>query len=147
MPFFRSTTSLLQLLLDLDFDTVKPDLIVMRLARRLGIVGREEGDRAFRECARFLQTYSIGESCRASELDLALLAFGGQTGASRLLTQRFCPAIRPLPSSRLPLGRKWFMHGAQSCLREDAMKCMRPLIITTCTGETSATPKNSLPAV
>jgi 3-methyladenine DNA glycosylase Tag len=104
MPFFRSTTSLLQLLLDLDFDTVKPDLIVMRLARRLGIVGREEGDRAFRECARFLQTYSIGESCRASELDLALLAFGGQTGASRLLTQRFCPPSDPCHHSACPLG-------------------------------------------
>lgn len=95
MPFFRSTTSLLQLLLDLDYDSVKPDLIVMRLARRVGIVEREAGDRAFRQCVRFLQEYAIENSCRAAELDLAMLAFGGQTGASRLLRQKFCPAADP----------------------------------------------------
>jgi len=95
MPFFRSTTSLLQLLLDLDFDSVKPDLIIMRLARRLGIVERETGDRALRQCVRFLQEYSIKNSCRATALDLAMLAFGGQTGASRLLAQKFCPVADP----------------------------------------------------
>ena len=95
MPFFRSITSLLQLLLDLDYDSVKPDLIVMRLARRLGIVNRETGDRAFRQCVRFLQEYSIANACRAAELDLALLAFGGQSGARQLLTQNFCPASDP----------------------------------------------------
>jgi len=95
MPFFRSTTSLLQLLLDLDYDSVKPDLIVMRLARRIGIVDRETGDRAFRQCVRFLHEYSILNSCRAAELDLALLAFGGQSGAAQLLTQRFCPPTDP----------------------------------------------------
>lgn len=95
MPFFRSTTSLLQLLLDLDFDSVKPDLIVMRLARRLGIVQRETGDRAFRQCVRFLQEYSVRKSCRAAELDWALLAFGGQSGAGRSLTQEFCPSSDP----------------------------------------------------
>jgi 3-methyladenine DNA glycosylase Tag len=95
MPFFRSTTSLLQLLLDLDYDSVKPDLIVMRLARRIGIVERETGDRAFRQCVRFLQTYSIANGCRAAEIDLALLAFGGQSGARQLLTQTFCPSSDP----------------------------------------------------
>ena len=95
MPFFRSTTSLLQLLLDLDYDSVKPDLIVMRLARRIGIVDRETGERAFRQCVRFLQEYSITNSCRAAELDLALLAFGGQSGAVQLLTQKFCPPTDP----------------------------------------------------
>jgi len=104
MPFFRSTTSLLQLLLDLDFDSVKPDLIVMRLARRIGIVVRETGDSTFRRCVRLLQAYSIRESCRASEIDIALLAFGGQTGASRLLTQRFCPPSDPCHHRTCPLG-------------------------------------------
>jgi 3-methyladenine DNA glycosylase Tag len=104
MPFFRSTTSLLQLLLDLDYDSVKPDLIIMRLARRIGIVERETGDRALRECVRFLQAYSIGKSCRASELDLVLLAFGGQTGASQLLTQRFCPPSDPCHHAACPVG-------------------------------------------
>ena len=104
MPFFRSTTSLLQLLLDLDYDSVKPDLIVMRLARRLGIVDRETGDRAFRQCVRFLQGYSMANSCRAAELDLALLAFGGQSGARQLLTQNFCPASDPCHHATCPVG-------------------------------------------
>ena len=103
MPFFSRTTSLLQLLLDLDYDSVKPDLIVMRLARRIGIVEREAGDPAFRQCVRFLQAYSIGKSCRASELDLALLAFGGQTGAGQLLTQKFCPPSDPCRNTSCPL--------------------------------------------
>ena len=34
MPFFRSTTSLLQLLLDLDYDSIKPDLIVIVSSRQ-----------------------------------------------------------------------------------------------------------------
>jgi 3-methyladenine DNA glycosylase Tag len=106
MPFFSSTTSLLQLLLDLDYDSVKPDLIVMRLARRLGIVNRETGDRAFRQCVRFLQEYSITNGCRAAELDLALLAFGGQTGARQLLSQSFCPASDPCHHAACRIGAR-----------------------------------------
>ena len=104
MPFFRSTTSLLQLLLELDFDTIKPDLIVMRLARRLGIVERETGDRALRVCVRFLQDYSIKNSCRAAELDWALLAFGGQSGARQSLTKKFCPPRDPCSHQACPVG-------------------------------------------
>ena len=104
MPFFRSTTSLLQLLVDLDFDSVKPDLIVMRLARRIGIVERETGDLALRQCVRFLQKYSIKKSCRAAELDWALLAFGGQTGAGQSLTHKFCPASDPCNHPSCSLG-------------------------------------------
>ena len=105
MPFFRSTTSLLQLLLDLDYDSVKPDLIVMRLARRIGIVDRETGDRAFRQCVRFLQECSITNAYRAAALDLALLAFGGQTGASKLLTHKFCPSSDPCQHSACLVGK------------------------------------------
>ena len=118
MPFFRSTTSLLQLLLDLDFDSVKPDLIVMRLARRLDIVARETGDRTLRQCVRFLQEYSIKNSCRAAELDWALLAFGGQSGAGQSLTQKFCPASDPchhaaceIGKNRLCVAHKLFRRG------------------------------------
>jgi 3-methyladenine DNA glycosylase Tag len=112
MPFFKSTTSLLQLLLQLDFDAIKPDLIVMRLARRLGIVERETGDQAFRQCVRFVQEYSIKNSRRAAELDWALLAFGGQSGAGQSLTQRFCPASDPCdhPSCSVGLNHLCEVH-------------------------------------
>ena len=105
MPFFRSTTSLLQLLLDLDYDSVKPDLIVMRLARRIGIVERETGEHALRQSVRFFQEYSIANSCRAAALDLVLLAFGGQTGASQLIAQKFCPSSDPCHHSTCLVGK------------------------------------------
>ncbi len=126
MPFFRSTTSLLQLLLDLDYDSVKPDLIVMRLARRIGIVKRETGDRAFRECVRFLQAYSIGKSCRAAELDLALLAFGGQSRAGQLLTEKFCPASDPCHHPACPVAANGLCIGHRLrpvSLKRDARGC------------------------
>lgn len=104
MPFFRSTTSLLQLLLDLDFDSVKPDLIVMRLARRIGIVDQENGESALRECVRSIQEYSIGRSRRAAVLDLALLAFGGQSGASQLLSKKFCSHSDPCLNETCTIG-------------------------------------------
>ena len=77
MPFFRHTTSLLQLLLDLDHDAIKPDLIVMRLCRRLGIASKEVGDKHFRHAVRFLQEYTVQRKISARALDWALLAFGG----------------------------------------------------------------------
>ncbi|MDR3561450.1 MAG: DNA-3-methyladenine glycosylase I [Negativicutes bacterium] len=122
MPFFRSTTSLLQLLLDLDYDSVKPDLIVMRLAYRLGIVERETGDRAFRQCVRFLQEYSIKKSCRAAELDWALLAFGGQSGASQSLTQKFCSSRGPCSHQACPLGTNRLCIAHQPVL-EKSQRC------------------------
>jgi 3-methyladenine DNA glycosylase Tag len=122
MPFFRSTTSLLQLLLDLDYDSVKPDLIIMRLARRIGIVQRETGDAAFRQCVRFLQEYSIKKSCRAAELDWALLAFGGQSGASQSLTEKFCPSRGPCSHEACPLGANRLCIAHQPVL-EKSQRC------------------------
>lgn len=99
MPFFRSTTSLLQILLDLDFDSIKPDLIVMRLVRRIRITPRETGDRTLRHAVRALQTFSVRQHGRAAALDLAMLAFGGQSQASKLLSTRFCPPKDPCVNS------------------------------------------------
>lgn len=90
MPFFRSTTSLLQLLLDLDYDSVKPDLIVMRLAKRIGLVESEKGDKHLRLATRSIQEYALARSIRPSVVDLQLLAHGGQTRARKLLNKRFC---------------------------------------------------------
>ncbi|MEZ5325789.1 MAG: DNA-3-methyladenine glycosylase I [Verrucomicrobiales bacterium] len=104
MPFFQSTTSLLQLLLDLDYDSVKPDLIVMRLARRIGMVDRELGERQIRKAARSIQEYAVAQGIRAQAVDIQILAFGGQTGARELLTRRFCPASDPCHHNDCPVG-------------------------------------------
>ena len=114
MPFFRSTTSLLQLLLDLDYDSVKPDLIVMRLARRIGMVERETGDKHLRLVARKVQQYALTRDVRAQAVDLQLLAFGGQTGSRELLNTRFCPASDPCSNSNCAVGKKKLCNAVHS---------------------------------
>jgi 3-methyladenine DNA glycosylase Tag len=106
MPFFSSTTSLLQLLLDLGYDPVKPDLIVMRFARRIGLVEKETGDANLRSVVRQTQAYALDRGLRTSVVDLAILAFGGQTGARGLLRQRFCPPSDPCRHQSCDLGQK-----------------------------------------
>jgi len=106
MPFFRSMTSLLQLLLDLDFDSVKPDLIVMRLARRIGLTSKETGDRKMREVVQIIQRYCLNRPLRASAVDLMMLCLGGQTGSVALLSKRFCPPSDPCHNTLCSLGRK-----------------------------------------
>jgi len=104
MPFFNKTTSLLQLLLDLDYDCIKPDLIVMRLARRIGLVEKEIGDRHFREAVWALQTYGVLRGIRPAAMDWYVLAFGGQTEAARSLKRRFCPGPGSCRRRDCPVG-------------------------------------------
>jgi hypothetical protein len=113
MPFFRSTTTLLQLLLDLDFDSIKPDLIVMCLARRLGIAKRETGDPAFRSAVKDFQQFAVTRRIRAPLVDAAVLAYGGQKEAATWLDRKPCPPSDPcadkscrLWQNRLCLARK-----------------------------------------
>lgn len=106
MPFFRSTTSLLQLLLDLDYDSVKPDLIIMRLARRLGLTDKETGEKNMKNVVQMIQQYCLNRTSRPSGVDLMLLSYGGQTSASELLSEKFCPPTDPCQNALCSLGRK-----------------------------------------
>jgi len=104
MPFFQSTTSLLQLLLQLDYDCIKPDLIAMRLARRIGLVPRETGVRSLRDATRSVQKHAVQQGIRANAMDWYLLAFGGQSGAKRELTQQYCPSRGPCKNMLCAIG-------------------------------------------
>ena len=81
MPFFAQTTSLLQLLLDLGYDSIKPDVIVMRIAHRWRIVSREKGDSAFRQAVRKMQEYAVIRGRRALAVDWVVLTVGEQREA------------------------------------------------------------------
>ena len=81
VPFFANTTSLLQLLLDLDHDALKPDLIVMRVAKQWGIVSRETGNPAFRQAVRAFQEYGVARRRRPLAVDWVVLTHGKQKGA------------------------------------------------------------------
>jgi 3-methyladenine DNA glycosylase Tag len=81
IPFFANTTSLLHLLIDLDHDALKPDLIVMRVAKKWEIVPRETGMPALRQAVRAFQEYGVIRKRRPLAVDWVVLTFGKQKGA------------------------------------------------------------------
>ncbi len=89
IPFFQSTTSLLHFLLDIGYDCVKPDLVVMKVAKKLNIVDNETGDKNFRKTVRFIQEYSINRKIRPSIVDFYFLIEEGQMGAKKFVKQEF----------------------------------------------------------
>ena len=89
IPFFQSTTSLLHLLLDIGYDCVKPDLVVMKVAKKLKIIESVTGDKNFIKTVRFIQEYSISRNIRPSIVDFYFLIDEGQMGARKFVTEDF----------------------------------------------------------
>lgn len=89
IPFFQSTTSLLHLLLDLGYDCIKPDLVVMKVAKKLNIVDSVIGDKNFKKTVRFIQEYSIDRKIRPSVVDFYFLIEEGQMGAKKFVNEDF----------------------------------------------------------
>ncbi len=89
VPFFQSTTSLLHFLLDVGYDCVKPDLVVMRVAEKLNIVDNVKGDKNFRKTVRFIQEYSVDRKIRPSIVDFYFLIEEGQMGARKFVRKDF----------------------------------------------------------
>jgi len=81
MPFFKSTTSLLHLLLHLGYDCIKPDRIVMNVSQEIGIVPKSTGNKNLIDVVRYIQRYSIIKGIRPSIIDFYLLIDGGQKWA------------------------------------------------------------------
>ena len=91
IPFFQSTTSLLHLLLDLGYDCVKPDLLVMKVAKKLNIVDSVVGNKNFRKTVRLIQEYAIDRKIRPSVVDFYFLIDEGQMGARKFVKPEFYP--------------------------------------------------------
>ena len=89
IPFFQSTASLLHFLLDIGYDCVKPDLVVMKVAKKLEIVDNETGDKNFRQTVRIIQEYSVDRQIRPSIIDFYFLIDEGQMGARKFVTKEF----------------------------------------------------------
>jgi len=89
IPFFQSTTSLLHFLLDIGYDCVKPDLVVMKVAKKLNIVDNEKGDKNFRKTVRLIQEYSVDRKVRPSLVDFYFLIDEGQMGAKKFVKPDF----------------------------------------------------------
>lgn len=89
IPFFQSTTSLLHFLLAIGYDCVKPDLVVMKVAKKLNIVDNETGDKNFRKTVRVVQEYSVDRKIRPSIIDFYFLIDEGQMGAKKFVEKEF----------------------------------------------------------
>jgi len=89
IPFFSSTTSLLHFLLDIGYDCVKPDLVVMKVSRKLGIVDSEKGNNNLVQTVKTIQQYSIRTKRRPSIVDFYFLIDEGQLGAKKYVTPQF----------------------------------------------------------
>lgn len=89
VPFFRSTTSLLHFLLETGYDCVKPDLVIMKVAKKIGIVDKESGDKNLIQTVRTIQEYSIDRKIRPSIIDLYFLIDEGQLGAKKFVKDEF----------------------------------------------------------
>ena len=76
---------MLHFLLDVGYDCVKPDLVVMRVAKKLNIVEDEKGDKHFRKTVRFIQEYAISRSIRPSRVDFYFLIDEGQMGVKKFV--------------------------------------------------------------
>jgi len=85
MPFFGRTTSLLHFLLSVGYDCIKPDIVVMRVAKKGNMVPSETGDENRRKVVRDIQLYSVDRQIRPSVVDLYFLIYGGQTGVTQLV--------------------------------------------------------------
>ncbi len=85
MPFFRRTTSLLHFLLSVGYDCIKPDIVVMRVAKEGKMVPLETGDDNRRKVVRDIQLYSVDRHIRPTVVDLYFLIYGGQTGVTQLV--------------------------------------------------------------
>ena len=89
IPFFQSTTSLLHFLLAIGYDCVKPDLVVMKVAKKLNIVDNKTSNKNFRKTVRFIQEYSVDRRIRPSIVDFYFLIEEGQMGAKKFVSPGF----------------------------------------------------------
>lgn len=89
VPFFRSTISLLHLLLEMGYDCVKPDLVVMKVSKKIGIIDSENGEKNFIKTVEMIQRYCIEKGIRPSIIDLYFLIDEGQLASKKFVNANF----------------------------------------------------------
>ena len=89
IPFFQSTTSLLHFLLESGYDCVKPDLVVMKVGKKLNIVDDVTTDESLRKVVRTIQEYSLDRGLRPSVVDFYFLIDEGQKWARNFVKKEY----------------------------------------------------------
>ena len=96
MPYYKNITTLLHLLLHLGFPCLKPDLIVMTVAAKIGIVAERKNHNTygFKErklAVKTIQQYCLNRNIKPAVMDLYILIYGGQKDALRYVNRGFDP--------------------------------------------------------
>ena len=89
IPFFSSVTSLLHFLLDTGYDCVKPDLVVMKVSKKLGMVDSDKGNMNLIATVKTIQQYSIRSKTRPTIVDFHFLIDEGQRNAKKYVMPQF----------------------------------------------------------
>lgn len=108
IPFFSSTTSLLHFLLDTGYDCVKPDLVVMKVSKKLGIVASDKGNKNLIKTVKTIQQYSVQTKRRPAIIDFYFLIDEGQLGAKKYVTSEFYDRVK-YKNSVQQIHPKWGM--------------------------------------
>ena len=83
IPFLRSTTTLLHFLLHTGYDCIKPDSVVMKVAKDIGIVEKETGEKNLKKVVSTIQEYCLCKSMRPPIIDLYLSFEGNQSSVKK----------------------------------------------------------------
>lgn len=90
MPFLRSNTSLLHLLLHIGYPFIKPDSVVLAICKNhLNLFKGNASEATKLKCVYSLQEYCISRNIPPSLLDLYLLVAGGQKEMLPLVNTSF----------------------------------------------------------
>ena len=89
VPFFQSTTSLLHFLLETGYDCIKPDLVVMKVSKKLGIVETDKRDHNLIKTVKTIQQYSLARKIRPNIIDFYFLIEEGQLGSKKYVKPDF----------------------------------------------------------
>lgn len=82
MPFMGNITTLLHMLLEMGYDCIKPDRILLKFANEVGISNKKR-------FVRVLQEYSLYKNIKPSIVDLYLLIYGGQLSAKHFVKPEY----------------------------------------------------------
>lgn len=85
IPFLRSTTTLLHFLLEIGYDCVKPDLVVMKISKKLGISNGLQEKKQLITTVKTIQEYSLLKNIKPSVIDLYFLVDGQQEWAKKFI--------------------------------------------------------------
>ena len=71
------------------YDCVKPDLVIMKVAKKIGMIEKQSGEKNLTKAVKMIQEYSLSRNIRPPVIDLYFLIDGGQAGAKKFVKKEY----------------------------------------------------------